>query len=207
VRSVFFSVAAYRRTSDTSSLRGRPRQSANASASVGPRIAFRRSPGRTREPRPPPPIRVNGLWFRVGPRRLHLSARSRSNQRPGSHASSRRREKDENGEHVQCHRPKGTTTCPDPCGAAAYRSMLRRARSGEQHRTLRRAHARRRYGSLVAEAARFRRSPVKRRTEHRAFGSMRRIAPVERPVARWPPACVADPSEKSPRAHARRPGP
>lgn len=63
-------IAPAARTSDASSLRGLPRQSAIASAGVGPRIVLRRSSGRTREPRLPTPSRVNGHWFRGSPRRL-----------------------------------------------------------------------------------------------------------------------------------------
>jgi hypothetical protein len=63
-------IAPAARTSDTPSLRGLPRQSAIASAGVGPQIVLRRSSGRTREPRLPTPSRVNGHWFRVSPRRL-----------------------------------------------------------------------------------------------------------------------------------------
>lgn len=70
-------IAPAARTSDASSLRGLPRQSAIASAGVGPRIVLRRSSGRTREPRLPTPSRVNGHWFRGSPRRLiRLSRRT-----------------------------------------------------------------------------------------------------------------------------------
>jgi hypothetical protein len=71
---------------------------------------------------------------------------------------------------VQCHRPKGTTTRPDPCGRYTNESALRRATLREQQSTLRRARSRRRCGSLVAEAARFHGLPSKRSTDHRAFG-------------------------------------
>lgn len=61
-----------RRTSDTSSLRGLP-GGTQASTGVARRTPRGRSSGLAREPRPPPPRRVNARDVGWGPRRLSLS--------------------------------------------------------------------------------------------------------------------------------------
>lgn len=114
-RGVLFRAPSCRRASDTSSLRGLP--GGALSAGVARRAPQWRPSGRTREPRPPTPLRVNARVVGLGPRRLLPLPRLRSDQRPGPLASPRprvfRTQREEDAfEILQCHRPFGHVRVP-----------------------------------------------------------------------------------------------
>ena len=117
-----------RRTSDASSLRGLPDGARFASVGVARGSPQWRSSGRTREPRLPPPIRVNGLWLRRSPRRLPSPCAYRSSRRPGSLAFSSASTRKRDRELLQCHRPSRHSACLRSSRRAPKSALLRAAR-------------------------------------------------------------------------------